>query len=691
MAKKASASVDKTLRAIGLHNVGVCYYAGIGTDINVQTADQYFQRSTRMSAYGPSLYARGLLTDKKYDETKNLDDLKLATSYFCASEKYQYALASETLGYYAQSKTLLRPDKDPITYAYEFRLKAAQRGYAPAEYLIGESTRSNLAGYDEDISTLYLVRAARQNYSLALKKLKNLNISSHTIFYRPTHPDMQEEKSVREYNLRIPQLIIESRSLKQWNRQSHLRFHPHTTMEHQLTEGDTHGNACRIASTLVEVGIADISVEDQESFVEMYEKEHKEIYSALTHLFDSSTLATALSTDDLKKLDAIFGHLNSESKWVPGKSKIISRPLLRFMGDLFAERGANDIFNKKIIEFLSYNKVPFEILWSNHDSDFFSFIFPEIYKEWKVIHANGMHNSIFKLLGLINTHPEYESKESVQRFIELHLIPHLKLVSYCLSTDKTTIYFFMHSQRGLRTIFRLGRDLGIDVSIEFFERKETLMILIDNINANFKKLITTPEGRKNIFKMRSIYQLAWGRTVNDTCDPSFDITAANFSPEFLKGSGYSDEKETIVDQLKDGTKTMFMSGHNSDSLNLPQQFTLDNTLGKQDLQDGVYKGWHTVGSSGPQPPIKLGQEAKDEKRGSETSVVVETATNNVVTLHAPTFSSYKPQNLFTQAFPIQGAMYQRFLMFNSSTQRQPSSQTDVVASNLVVTLEGHRL
>lgn len=114
----------------------------------------------------------------------------------------------------------------------------------------------------------------------------------------------------------------------------------------QLTIGDLHGNACKLIHFLIKHKVlTNVTPQDYSRFILLYK------------VWDSGTV----KQDDL----------NWFLKWV-ASFQFSTSGTVRFIGDELADRGANDYFTLKILEKMSLEQVPFEIMFSNHSAEFIS-------------------------------------------------------------------------------------------------------------------------------------------------------------------------------------------------------------------------------------------------------------------------------------------------------------------------------
>lgn len=123
----------------------------------------------------------------------------------------------------------------------------------------------------------------------------------------------------------------------------------------QITVGDLHGNPMKILHLLVLHGVIEISPEN---------------YKRLAHIYQNYISSDKYGGETALLLNK---HKAKYSKYIRDFERIISnlsvknKPLIRFLGDTICDRGRNDYFFYLILDKLNQEKVPVEILKSDHD------------------------------------------------------------------------------------------------------------------------------------------------------------------------------------------------------------------------------------------------------------------------------------------------------------------------------------
>lgn len=251
--------------------------------------------------------------------------------------------------------------------------------------------------------------------------------------------------------------------------------HPGIDSEHlpdsanQYTIGDLHGNALRLLHFLVLQNIMEISPENYAFLVKTYKKNVHE-----------------LTAEDLTSFEAII---------TSGKFNLVG--VIRFIGDILADRGQNDFFTLIILKALKEKGINYEILLSNHDATFI--VNYEKYR--KAGKAGGFPSSASEMYyeadpcdSLKNLAILIDKKlvepSVIDDIIENCYKPALKLVSYTVDPEKSKITLFMHAPNGFATLKNLAKVLAIPFS------NRTLVSLaksIDRLNSKFHEMCVSSD------------------------------------------------------------------------------------------------------------------------------------------------------------------------------------------------------
>jgi len=273
-----------------------------------------------------------------------------------------------------------------------------------------------------------------------------------------------------------------------------LLFEPKTKfhLDHpnEITLADMHGNAMKLIYALIQYGVLELEA----------------------NIFHYETLMSIYLTpvDQLSEKDlTTFNEILSRATFNPKKTSC-----LRLLGDLFADRGANDWFTLKVLEHLDKNNVNYEITLSNHDLEFIIDILSN--KKYNTFHLDTEFATSIKNLGVL-INKELVSDKQVEDIFQNHYLPHLKAISYNLKKQKDKkLEIFSHAPIGFETIQSLADEYK--TSYKASNSKE-LCETIDNINKNF--LTETKQTPQNFAKKitaefkekkpTSTHRITWNR------------------------------------------------------------------------------------------------------------------------------------------------------------------------------------
>ncbi|KTC92356.1 Dot/Icm T4SS effector Wip [Legionella cincinnatiensis] len=302
----------------------------------------------------------------------------------------------------------------------------------------------------------------------------------------------------------------------------------------EVTVGDLHGNMIKLLYFLVRYGIANISPDNYEKLVRIYQ----------TPLED-------IDKECLVQFNTILDNITFQR----GR-------MIRLLGDELADRGANDYFTLKLLEKLQLNKVPVEILLSNHSVEFIESYEKEDRFHTTMVPYEGICHSIESLQRLVDK--KVISREEVLELANVGYKPALRAISYSLNEDLSEITIYSHAGIGLETIESLAKKL--DVPYLDSSAKE-LASTIDNINRVFQGYAST--NTVNTLYSRETMTAAY------KCNNEFVIE----SPiEFLMmNRNYSVLNRPVTHS---GYRINFVHGHEISDLTKENIYNLDDDLGK---------------------------------------------------------------------------------------------------------------
>lgn len=205
--------------------------------------------------------------------------------------------------------------------------------------------------------------------------------------------------------------------------------------EDEVTLGDGHGNALKMIYFLIKTGIMTLAggAEDYQRIVEIYEQELD------PETDDYAPYAKAM--DD-------FIHILHQAK--PG---LVG--LLRFLGDVVADRGNNDLYTLLIYEWLLIAKIRVETMMSNHDMAFISLVLNGEYSPHIALTVgydrlpNHQMRSTFGALFFL-----YHDLFPEERFIHLFSLYRSTLTLFaCGKGDDNELILYTHAPVGLETLY----------------------------------------------------------------------------------------------------------------------------------------------------------------------------------------------------------------------------------------------
>lgn len=227
----------------------------------------------------------------------------------------------------------------------------------------------------------------------------------------------------------------------------------------QVTIGDLHGNALKLIYFLCHEGVIDIS---------------DSAYLELRNIYNYPPANVELN--HLLNIERIIADI-----------KVISRPLVRLIGNELADLGSNDYYTLKILERLTKEYVPIEIILSNHGVEFI-----EAYERYAernnqfeaTMLEEKLRPSMTNLLAFIQQ--GYVSNEQVLTLVNSFYKPNLKLISYSLDDNANTISIYSHAAIDLEIIQAMAEKF--DVSYED-NHAMALANTIERINTAFLEYV----------------------------------------------------------------------------------------------------------------------------------------------------------------------------------------------------------
>lgn len=237
------------------------------------------------------------------------------------------------------------------------------------------------------------------------------------------------------------------------------------------------------------------------------------------------------------------------------KAKIKNKPTILLIGDDTADRNGCDYLTLKVLEKLGEEDVPFNLLLSNHSTEFIGAYEAGFDKNPESYISNFAHRGqtqslevlgLLIIMGLINT-------KEINHLVEKYYLPNLLLVKYTVNNPErpTHITLYTHATVGLETIkeladILLGEYHYDDSSIE------ALAETIDRINEEYYYQVIS---HKAIYKKAyptkghmSLYRTGQKR---NQCQSIYEWIMWN-----------RDHVGADIPETKNGYKIMFVHGHN---------------------------------------------------------------------------------------------------------------------------------
>jgi len=186
-------------------------------------------------------------------------------------------------------------------------------------------------------------------------------------------------------------------------------------------------------------------------------------------------LATREMPEILNKFNGFIDQLEVADKEI----------LLRLIGDELADRGSNDYFTLRLLDFLQRNGVKVTITISNHSNDFVRAY--ERLLEHGDFNTDGDVSRAQKpsLIGLKALYDnQLVSKQDIAELVERAYKPCLKILDYSLNEQGITL--FTHAPVSFAVISDVAKKLGV---VYRDSTKEALAETIDKINTQFAIIV----------------------------------------------------------------------------------------------------------------------------------------------------------------------------------------------------------
>ena len=245
-------------------------------------------------------------------------------------------------------------------------------------------------------------------------------------------------------------------------------------IQQRVTFGDKHGNPLRLIHELVAVGVLDITKDQYKNLKEIYDR-HLDLIKIL-----EDPKATAAEKEDTKKILSDDIHIFHE---IVECLSVQHHVLTRQIGDLFADRGKQDLFTFFIFEQLNAEKAAYEIIYSNHDSLMMRWLEDNFSGQLNFPLDPHFNRSLISLRLLLQH--SIITDDWMAELIKTVYKPYLKSVSYDLVDDG--ICFFSHAPVDFLILEKLAQHFKVEYSDK--TREEIVKVLAD-IQSEFAKHIT---------------------------------------------------------------------------------------------------------------------------------------------------------------------------------------------------------
>lgn len=245
-------------------------------------------------------------------------------------------------------------------------------------------------------------------------------------------------------------------------------------MPHVITFGDLHGNFMKLIWSLVQNGVLEMEPDTFNKLWRYYEQMDIS-YAEFIRVGGDKSGGKGIGVLDV--FASIIG------AGVEGIDELLKRVRLkpgyklRFLGDMLADRGANDILMVKFLKFLRDGGIDYEIVLSNHDLDFIMNYDLRIKDEsikkwdqnidWRIHNTENQENSLLGLYSAIKA-GVVEHREVIEA-VDKYILPYVHPLSYSLSDDGEEIDLFMHAPNDFEIIAILGSVLEAIKEDKFYD------------------------------------------------------------------------------------------------------------------------------------------------------------------------------------------------------------------------------
>lgn len=307
-----------------------------------------------------------------------------------------------------------------------------------------------------------------------------------------------------------------------------------------IQAGDLHANAINLISILIEGGIAKVGGTTLDTHIFTPEK----TFNTLLKIYDQP--ATEWDADFVAFAEGAIGSVEF----------INLKKHLLLIGDTVFDRGSNDLLVLILLFHMHTHGLSYDILAGNHEMEFIAaiengFLFGE--REFILRHHEYPDSGISAKNLQVLIDNDLVTRSLVTQLYEQAFLPHLKLASYVLSDDDSSIDIFAHTPYGVsingliaihKAFYPSTRDIN-DIS---------LPELIDDINAKFQEFAQM-KIINSLFYMDPFAEFIWGRNYEGNIYATTDASAIEkyekkYSIDVMNANEYAPQREALLYSIK---------------------------------------------------------------------------------------------------------------------------------------------
>lgn len=256
--------------------------------------------------------------------------------------------------------------------------------------------------------------------------------------------------------------------------------------QYWVTYADLHGNALLAAYHLITTRILELNSRNE---TEAAYDALARSYKALSNLFSTPNEQSYRKETIDKIRENITTFVNNFIRLQAFNPNVS----VRFLGDMLADRGVLDLLMLIILKTLKEKGINYEIIFSNHDVEFFFSFIRNILKLTYFPTNLSLPNELTRSMNNLKFCITYNiiSLEEIKKLYTECYLPHLKLLSY--DTNKNFLILYSHAPIDFDVVANACHKLGVnyrdDTQAEFLES-------IDRLNKAFLEKIISGEFSK---------------------------------------------------------------------------------------------------------------------------------------------------------------------------------------------------